>query len=115
MWPRLESPPEQGHTFFHAREAVPRRAGAGRDPVTVVADVQADVLTVTGYLNVDPGRVACVTFRVGDRLLGYPEQRRLDTGTQVVEIASALDLDPRRRSPVGAPPARRSTRTPLST
>ena len=101
IWPRLEGSPEQGHTFFHSREAVPRRSGAGRDPVTVVADAQADGLSVAGHLEADPGCVACVTFRVGDRLLGYPEQCCLDTGAQVVEIASALDLDARAWGPVG--------------
>lgn len=93
--------PEQGDTFFHAGEAVPRRPRAERDPVTVVADAQADGLDVTGHLNVDPACVAGVTLGVGDRLLGYPEQCGRDTGAQVVEIASAFDLDPRAQGPVG--------------
>ena len=68
IWTRLEGPPEQGHTFLHAREAVPGRSGAGRGPGTVVADGQADGLDVTGHQDVDPGGVACVTLGVGDRL-----------------------------------------------
>jgi hypothetical protein len=56
---------------------------------------QAHLLALICDLDGDPGRVAGVANRVGDRLLGNPVEGDIHSRTELIEVARQLHIDPR--------------------
>ncbi|MBA2445977.1 MAG: hypothetical protein H0V49_11700, partial [Nocardioidaceae bacterium] len=68
---------------------------SGRGGIAVVANDQAHLLALVYDIDGDPGRVAGVAHRVGDRLLGDPVEGDFHGRAEFIEVAGQLHVDPR--------------------